>query len=647
MRKTWISVKIDSMASNVSIGALLRHFATKSESALVSFKDFHSYVKRYAAKHLEEQASLVQYIEISDTMLLKEIEDLSAKHEVFILNQSAGKITIVVLTYYSVYFASRYKEMLSNITIPFPVVSDLPKQVPHDAIEKKDASEIILGFLETQNTKSSALYTLLLPRDVPAIIFPACVPIQYLLKAAVGKIRNILKKEEYHDYFLKKMKVANPNKEIGARGFFERFVQQPDSNEFLDTNSEAFYYWSQLCYFIRLDFEKVKDRTAEDTNILQAICITEIWLSNLKDKASREAKKQQALAELEMNLSRPPYFYTMDSILKFKDSKGANLYGQFEEEDLKNHLQKLTTEVEGTELPKLLVFKIESGIRYFIYKANVLPLIVRLSNEAHATIEKSLLDKWYKVLLNYDKLPEMKDSKKFELVLKNEVQTNSPVLYTLLNANFLPFVNMEINNSPEGNNFDIFSGGKLHSYSDLLMIKNTSILARAKMMLPFWYTIPIISTIAGLLFRKKQPAAKKEAVAAPELTSDDIPDETSKKPGKIGSKKEQLQSAAREISQELIPAGSTVDRELNSYESLWNKMITKEARMQLTDDVNCLIRDYMRKVIKTISSSTFTLERVQSLASTLVKTPNMQKIKEEDALYMYVQLYILKLVTNG
>ena len=76
-------------------------------------------------------------------------------------------------------------------------------------------------------------------------------------------------------------------------------------------------------------------------------------------------------------------------------------------------------------------------------------------------------------------------------------------------------------------------------------------------------------------------------------------------------------------------------------------MITKEARTTLTDDVNCLIRDYMRKVIKTISGSTFTLERVQSLANTLVKTPNMQKIKEEEALYMYTQLYILKLVSNG
>ena len=75
-------------------------------------------------------------------------------------------------------------------------------------------------------------------------------------------------------------------------------------------------------------------------------------------------------------------------------------------------------------------------------------------------------------------------------------------------------------------------------------------------------------------------------------------------------------------------------------------MITKEAHNSLTEDVNCLIRDYMRKVIKTVSAQTFTLDRVQSLAQTLVKTPNMQKIKEEEALTMYVQLYILRLVSN-
>ena len=76
-------------------------------------------------------------------------------------------------------------------------------------------------------------------------------------------------------------------------------------------------------------------------------------------------------------------------------------------------------------------------------------------------------------------------------------------------------------------------------------------------------------------------------------------------------------------------------------------MITKEAHTSLTEDVNSLIRDYTRKVMRTISAQTFDENRLRSLAEALVKTPNMQKIKEEDALTMYVELYILRLLGNG
>ena len=146
--------------------------------------------------------------------------------------------------------------------------------------------------------------------------------------------------------------------------------------------------------------------------------------------------------------------------------------------------------------------------------------------------------------------------------------------------------------------------------------------------------------------RKKNTTVQTTSKAAKELTSDDIPDD-SPQSSQNGSKREVLARTAKEISEYLVPAGSTIDRELDSYLKIWNKMITKEAHDTLTADVNSLIRDYMRKVIKTISAQTFSLERVQSLAETLVKTPNMQKIKEEEALNMYVQLFILRLISNG
>lgn len=635
------------MATSVNLSSILRNFATKQESPFVYIRDFCDYIKKYAAKNLEQQPNLVQYIEISESSLTKELEELASKHEVYLTTQG-GKPVVIVITYYSVLYANRFKDIVSNITVPFPCVTDLPKQLPVEAIEKTDASEIIPKLQQEQDVKSPVLYCMMMPRDIPAILFPACVPVQFLTRAAMAKIRHMLKKDEYHDYFQKKLRNANPTKEIGSQTFYTRFLQHPDNaDQTFDFNGDAFYFWSQLCYFIRIDFEKIKDRTIEDINVLQALSICEIWMMSLKEKANAQQVREDALRELEAALARPPFFYSMDSILKIRDSKGALLYGQYNEDDLKEFLQKLTTESENNELPKILVFKVETGARYFIYKQRVFQLVVRLANEAHDTIEKDLTDKWFNSLSEYSKLPEMKDKKAFETVLKDEVRTLSPVLWSLLNANFLTMLNYENDHSENANSFHIFSNGKLLPYSELLMLSNSSILSTAKIMLPFWHTIPILSWIMSIINSKKnEKKTRKKAIK--EFSADDIPDDTPKQsPGRYVNKKEAVIEAARNVADELVPSGSTIDRELDSYLKLWNKMITKEAHASLTEDVNSLIRDYTRKVMRTISASTFTVDRVRTLAETLVKTPNMQKIKENDALTMYVELYILRLLSNS
>ena len=635
------------MATSVNLSSILRNFATKQESPFVYIRDFCDYIKKYAAKNLEQQPNLVQYIEISEASLTKELEELASKHEVYLTTQG-GKPVVIVITYYSVLYANRFKDIVSNITVPFPCVTDLPKQLPVEAIEKTDASEIIPKLQQEQDVKSPVLYCMMMPRDIPAILFPACVPVQFLTRAAMAKIRHMLKKDEYHDYFQKKLRNANPTKEIGSQTFYTRFLQHPDNaDQTFDFNGDAFYFWSQLCYFIRIDFEKIKDRTIEDINVLQALSICEIWMMSLKEKANAQQVREDALRELEAALARPPFFYSMDSILKIRDSKGALLYGQYNEDDLKEFLQKLTTESENNELPKILVFKVETGARYFIYKQRVFQLVVRLANEAHDTIEKDLTDKWFNSLSEYSKLPEMKDKKAFETVLKDEVRTLSPVLWSLLNANFLTMLNYENDHSENANSFHIFSNGKLLPYSELLMLSNSSILSTAKIMLPFWHTIPILSWIMSIINSKKnEKKTRKKAIK--EFSADDIPDDTPKQsPGRYVNKKEAVIEAARNVADELVPSGSTIDRELDSYLKLWNKMITKEAHASLTEDVNSLIRDYTRKVMRTISASTFTVDRVRTLAETLVKTPNMQKIKENDALTMYVELYILRLLSNS
>ena len=109
--------------------------------------------------------------------------------------------------------------------------------------------------------------------------------------------------------------------------------------------------------FIRQDYEKVKDYTAEDIAILQSVIITEIAISFFKNKSQQNAQRQAALKTLENHLSKPPYYFDHATILKFTDSKGVPLIGQYSEEDLSAFLKEKTTKSENNELPELLTFK--------------------------------------------------------------------------------------------------------------------------------------------------------------------------------------------------------------------------------------------------------------------------------------------------
>ena len=631
------------MATTSNLSAIIRYYAEKQKSPFIDLKEFCAYVKKYAEHHVEEQSELVKYLGDPTGTVVAELQGLSEKHLVAIINAN-NKKTIVAITFLSSKYANLYKDMMKNESIPYPQATDLPKAFPNQVLEHKVLSQYIPAIIEKDNSKSPLLYILDFTRELPSMLIPACVPIKALLDTAQQKVRKILKKDEFHDYFLKKLRSTNPTKEISIKNFYTHFVDTENYQfaEFQD--GEDYYIWNQALYYIRQDFEKIQDRTVEDTNILQAVQILETHSSYLKEKFQNEHKRSEAIKELESALAKSPYFFSMPQILKFQDQNGRLLYGQYTEDDLKEFLQKMTTDGEANELPQLLVFKVESGTRYYVYKKKVSQVVVRLCNEAHDSIEKQLEDHWYDVMMDYERLPEMSNASEFEACLHELVEKNSPILYALLNANFMTILSYEHDeDSLEG--FRLFVDGKLLPYSDLLMLKNSKILANAKSRLPFYYTLPIISWIMSLFNGRSKE--KKRATSA--VVAEKNPFEEEEKKSDSGpkqSKTQALASNAKAIAKDLVPEGSTLDRELNYLTKQWNKMISKEAYNNLTEDVNSLIRDYTRRVVKTLSATSFTRERVENLAKTLVNTPNMQKIKEDKALTEYVILYMLRLVSN-
>lgn len=636
------------MATTANLSSIIKYYADKQKSGFIDLKEFCAFIKKYAEHHVEEQGELVKYLGDATGTVNAELTGLAEKHLVALITGTGNKKMIVSFSYFSTKYTNQFDEILKNDSTPYPLVADLPKLFPVHAMEHQVASSYIPNLIDKKQQKPVYLYYLEFAQDVPPMVLPSGISMQLLIETAQLKIRKILKKDEYHDYFLKKLRSTNASKEITIQGFYAHFVDSNENNFSKLADGDDYYLWNQLLYFIKQDFLKIQDKTTEDVNILQAAQIAEIHSSYLKSKFQENKKKSDAIKELEDSLNRPPYFFSMKQILKFQDKNGKNLLGLYSDEDLKATLQRLTTEGEANELPPLLVFKVASGTRYFVYKKNVIQVVVRLCNEAHGTLEKILEDKWFDALLNYQKLAEMTNDAYFENELHNLVEKNSPVLHALLSANFMTFLayDRDENAIPQG--FQLFIDGRLMPYKDLLMLKNSKILANAKLRLPFYFSIPVISWIINLLKSGKKDSSQKSATAVKAVHNpiEELNAEESEGKNEQKSRKEVLSGKAKSISEELIPEGSTIDRELNYLEKQWNKRISKDAYNALTEDVNSLIRDYTRRVIRTLSSSTFTKERIKSLADSLVDTPNMQRIGSDKALTEYVMLYMLRLISN-
>lgn len=642
------------MSSRRSLLSILVSFAHKHNNPHVNYREFCDYMKRYAIHNVEAQPDLISYTTNPEVAMQSELDHLQERGLIFMSNYDTDKRAIVVIPTYVDKYATRYMELANNASIPFPILKDLPKVAPLEMLEQQPANGFLSELFEKEDiteesteesepikAETKKLYSLAFSGNLPTVIYPSTIKVSLLFDIAIAKLRNILRKEEFHDYFLKRLRVSNTGKDLSVKNFFTSFVHKPA--EFLESiknTNDYFYFWSQLGYFIRQDYEKVNEYTQEHINILQSISIIDIGINYYKHKSQQNFLRKNALKHIEKALQNAPYYFEKKTINEFTDANGAPLLAHCPDDVLNNFLLEKTTEAESGELPDLLTFKIFTGERFYICKQNVIPLVIRLCNEARDVVKRNLIATWYEVYKKHDTLPEMSDQEAFEKCLETEVRSFSAILEALLNTNFLHLLHYDAQNNV--GRILLFANGKRLPYSELLMLSRREISTDAKILLPMWYSIPIINWLIRFLLNPKKymnnskPKKTKETTAMKAVTVDEKEEKR--------KRREDFQKAAKEAEEKIVPKGSTLQNELNLYETEWNRILDKKNSKNLTEDVNALIRDYMRKTIRTIKASTFSVERMKNLTDTLLQNPSFAKITYKEPLKKYILLYIVKIV---
>jgi hypothetical protein len=186
--------------------------------------------------------------------------------------------------------------------------------------------------------------------------------------------------------------------------------------------------------------------------------------------------------------------------------------------------------------------------------------------------------------------------------------------------------------------YKIFSHNALLPLSALFSFKRRVILADVKFMLPFWYSIPILSALIGFFKNLKKKNEERESWEEEKHVKG--------KAGPASGSERDVQSAARAMASDLTPQGYTIDNYLRELQENWSMLIDKNGRSDFIADVNALIRDRLREFMKTkhegITSSV--LNKIAN--ATIDENKALKGLPDLESLYHYVRLYILKSIIH-
>ena len=628
------------MFANEELADVLRTYALRFNSPVTGIAQLYDYLRKYAQRNAVERPGLAMFADMPESKLLTELEMLEENGKVQIIEDKRRGKVLFVPFYFIDKIARQYDAIREKAELPFPLVNQIPQNFSKRFLRNININKGFTNF-EPEEGAASFLYQLFFPDDTPPLIFPSTFSTDQMLDFAIAKLRFFFQKDEFRDFISKKLLTANPGKEYTIRKFILSIQDHSaEAAGALKKSGEVYLYWSYLCAIIKQELGKKTEKMSDEITMLQSIFIIEYLNNYYRSKTQQSIQRETALKTLDSAFRKPPYYFNKTAIVNFTDSHGVPLLGQYSQEDLENYILEKTGIGSDSNVAELLSFRASDGERYYVLLEKVIPLIVSLVNENRKKIRDICLKTWYNQLRRFEQVEAMSNDTDFNLLLRKLCLEYVPLLYSLLNAPFISALpnDKRIAAMQAAEIQRIFSHARLLSYTELFTLNRQELFSDAKMLLPFWYTIPVISSIIALIMlpRKKKTGARDQSILENKKT------QKSKK-----TKKESIKEIADKLQAEFVPEHKTLQDCIIEQLDLWNTIIDPSARKQTTDDVNSFIRDQIRIAQRSQSLSKLSAEYIRTLSETIVNTPGLSKVTNKNSLQLYTEYYILWLIMHS
>jgi len=622
------------MPQNTDLYTVMYSYAKKAGSPLIDMEAFIGFLEKYAKRSCEEKPEWTKWASETGTKVWMEVNHLAEDGKLIIEQDNAGT-KIRFCNYYAELVKEAYKNPDEDANRPFPNEESFQFNIPDDQIRPLHIQEDFSFFLEEPQKKLLPIIKLIFPyRAGNAFILAPMIPLT-LLEISILKIRNYLLRHGNKEYIQHKLASQLTGKDDRLQEIMDQIVIRP-GDCILDLRKyreASFHFWGHFCNLIRSDLKQKNELLQEEIAALQAAYIIEDCNTYYKTLAVKAKEQELALKNFDLEMDKPPYYFSREGLRRFKDNKGMLLLDICGQDALDAHIKKLSTETTSSdELPALIYFRTADGTAWLIKKTKVLPACARLLEETRPLVTKAIFDRWKLMLKEYRKESAMDNDKDFENLVAGYIKEHAPVLQALLQDSKLFLIYEEVRSSQKGlpKSSQLFNRNELLPLPVLLNIKRKQLYSDVKILMPFWHFF--LHSFFAFFRRKKKKVRQNETETGNKITTSD-------------SYKE-LQQRAEAMQTVIVPRGQTLDSYIDTVCSRWNELLNKQAAANLVEDINALIRDRFRALLRLQKFSTVSQDALDTLAFTILDSyPSLRKIRDQTSLLLYIKLYLIKLLT--
>ena len=625
--------------SQTDLYSLLSGFSGKVKTPLINITDFLSFVSKYARQKPAEDTEWAKWAFNANTKFWAEIPGLTESGKcVLLAEEKGGQVYLPAAA--RLLIESAYKDTDHLSGIPFPNDKSLRLTIPEGHIRTLSLiPDMELFFVNNEETpEPDEIISLIFPQNCGSALLLADMIPGKLMEIALLKMRFYLQSRSNKDYVLNKLIGQMQGREKVLRDIIDKIMIRPLDclSEMVRSADFPYLFWTYFCPLVKNDIHKKNEFLAEDISALQGVSIIEVCSSFYRAQAAKKREIDAAFLTLEVLMDRTPWHYTLDEIVLFTNDRGISLLDIYSQADLEEFIRKAINESAEGSLPKWLVVHGEKNERWFLKKERYLLICIRMLIEAQLPVKNAIIKRWAKLIKNYQKEPSMSSDSDFEKLLERQTKVYNPVLKSMLEDPKLRWTFEELEKAPGAISqaSRIFRDGELLPYSSLYSLHRKELLSGIKIKLPFWYSIPFIVAIIAFfreLFGKKPAPEQNNA----RDSGDDfviVEQETN-----------ELSSSARHLESVIVPRNLSLDEYLLELESRWAQLLDIKARENLVHDVQSWLKDNLANALKVYKLKRITREGLQEMATMLIKRgPTLQKIKDQESLRLYMELYMLK-----